>query len=176
MAGRVGLTVTAEDVVALRKKTLVTPKEDVGSRSRCQRQLKKVSCRWRHHRADYRGDNSEGKEWQTLSWERQAIDGGKSHREQTMQQEGRKKRQWSGSQLEATAAAIGERYWEGKERLAGDQIRRQHDRDDCCGSGGRGWIATAEAAARWGESSIIVVVLHGRGGVERPSKEEEEQP
>ncbi|RZR79321.1 hypothetical protein BHM03_00005025 [Ensete ventricosum] len=134
MAGRVGLTVAAEDVVALRKKMLVTPKEDVRS------------CRWT------------------------------SSRSRCQRQEGRKKRQRSGSQLEATVAATGERCWEGKERLAGDQIRRQHDRDDYCGRGGRGWTTMAEAVAGWGESSSIVAVLHGRGGVERPPKEEEEQP
>ncbi|RWV95463.1 hypothetical protein BHE74_00041470 [Ensete ventricosum] len=38
---------------------------------------------------------------------------------------GRNKRQRSGSRLEATALATGGRCWEGEERVAGDQIRRQ---------------------------------------------------
>ncbi|RRT58795.1 hypothetical protein B296_00039723 [Ensete ventricosum] len=54
-----------------------------------------------------------------------ATDGGKSRRKQRMQRQGRNKRQRSGSRLEATALATGGRCWEGEERVAGDQIRRQ---------------------------------------------------
>ncbi|RRT76428.1 hypothetical protein B296_00024407 [Ensete ventricosum] len=42
---------------------------------------------------------------------------------------GRKKRQQSGNRLEVAAAATGGRCWEGKERLAEDQIRSRSSRE-----------------------------------------------
>ncbi|RRT69168.1 hypothetical protein B296_00037640 [Ensete ventricosum] len=50
----------------------------------------------RRRRADCGGDSNEGKERQTLSWERRAANGGKSHKEQTMQRQERKEQwQWT---------------------------------------------------------------------------------
>ncbi|RZS14492.1 hypothetical protein BHM03_00046184 [Ensete ventricosum] len=47
---------------------------------------------------------------------------------QGVQRQGRKKGQRSGSRLEEAVAAAGGRCWDGKEQLAGDQIRSRSSR------------------------------------------------
>ncbi|RWV90442.1 hypothetical protein BHE74_00010534 [Ensete ventricosum] len=71
---------------------------------------------------------------------------------------------------------VGERCWKGKEWLAGDQIRRQHDRDNCGSKGGRGWIVTAEAAGGVGgkqQCRHYCARLTGKAGEERELLAEE---
>ncbi|RWW49238.1 hypothetical protein BHE74_00044629 [Ensete ventricosum] len=68
-----------------------------------------------------------------------------------MQRYRKKKRQRSGSQLEATATAIRGRYWEGKERFVEDQIRQQ--KGSGYGGGGDYEREAVESSGHYGDGS-----------------------